>query len=159
MIIPEHRLAYLLDQVKQGQINNCLYHNTATPPSLYCDHICERDKFPLRTILELDSHADEVWSLVFSHDGSKLASGGKDHTVVIYDLSTFTVLHQFTDHEEEVTYITWSPDDSRLISCSMDHRARVWDVSVSLYLSCLQRERRLTSALDWPMPIPNWSPT
>jgi WD repeat-containing protein 26 len=129
-MIPEQRLAHLLNQVKQTQINNCLHHNTAIPPSLYSDHMCDRDNFPLRTMLELDSHSDEVWYLEFSHDGTKLATASKDQTVMIYETGTFTILHRLTDHEKEVTYITWSPDDSKLISCSMDHKARVWDVAV-----------------------------
>lgn len=81
-------------------------------------------------MLELDVHADEVWYLEFSHDGTKLATASKDQTVIIYDTTTFTTLHRLADHEKQVTYITWSPDDSKLISCSMDHKARVWDVAV-----------------------------
>ena len=129
-MIPEHRLADLLDQVKQSQINNCLYHNIAMPPSLYADHMCDRDNFPLMTMLELDNHADEVFYLEFSHDGTKLATAGKDRTVMIYETGSFAILHQFTNHEKVVTYVTWSPDDSKLISCSKDHKARVWEVSV-----------------------------
>jgi WD repeat-containing protein 26 len=135
-MIPEHRLAHLLNQVKQSQINNCLYHNTPMPPSLYADHMCDRDNFPLRTMLELDSHSDEVWYLEFSHDGSKLATASKDQTVMIYETGTFTILHRLTDHAEKVTYVTWSPDDSKLISCSMDNKARVWDVSVRKFHWC-----------------------
>jgi WD repeat-containing protein 26 len=129
-MIPEHRLAHLLNQVKQSQINNCLYHNSATPPSLYADHMCDRDNFPLRTLFELDDHSDEVWYLEFSHDGTKLATASKDQAVMIYETGAFTLLQRLTDHEKEVTYISWSPDDSKLISCSLDHKARVWDVSV-----------------------------
>lgn len=133
VMIPEHRLARLLDQVKHSQINDCLYHNTAIPPSLYADHLCERDKFPLRTMFELDSHSDEVWYLDFSHDGTKLATASKDQSVIIYEAGSFSILHRLTDHDKAVTYITWSPDDSKLISCSMDHKARVWEVSVSTH--------------------------
>ncbi len=152
VMIPEHRLAHLLKQVKQSQINNCLYHNSAMPPSLYSDHMCDRDNFPLRTMLELDNHADEVWYLEFSHDGTKLATASKDRTVLIYETGTFTVLHRFADHDKEVTYITWSPDDSKLISCSMDHKARVWEVSVrTLSVLILEAEvlmRRLDRQLS-----------
>ena len=70
VMIPDRRLAHLFDQVKQGQINNCLYHNTAASPSLYADHMCERDDFPLRTLAELKAHSDEVWCLRFSNDGT-----------------------------------------------------------------------------------------
>lgn len=150
-MIPEHRLAHLLNQVKQSQINNCLYHNSAIPPSLYADHLCDRNNFPLRTMLELDSHSDEVWYLDFSHDGAKLATASKDHTVVIYETGTYSILHRLTDHEKEVTYVTWSPDDSKLISCSMDFKARVWEVSVSELTATITGIDCLHGVLDWPL--------
>lgn len=129
-MIPDHRLAHLFNQVKQGQINNCLYHNTAAGPSLYADHMCDRDNFPLRTLIELKGHSDEVWCLRFSNDGSKLASASKDKVVLIWDSYTHQLLKRLLDHEREVTNLAWSPDDSKLISCSMDQKARLWDISV-----------------------------
>jgi len=131
VMIPEHRLAVLLDQVKQNQILKCLYHNTATSPSLYSNHMCDRSQFPLRTMLELSQHSDEVWFLDFSHDGTRLATTSKDCTIIIYDTSAFDVLHKLSGHEGAVAYIAWSPDDSKLVSCSQDRRARLWDVVVS----------------------------
>lgn len=132
VMIPNHRLATLLDQVQQSQINRCLYHNTAIIPSLYSDHLCDRANFPLQTTRELDHHTDEVWFVQFSHDGSKLATASRDATVIIYDSSDFTVMHRLTSHAEAVAYLSWSPDDSKLISCSRDKKARLWDVLVSL---------------------------
>lgn len=132
VMIPQHRLAILLDQVKQTQINNCFYHNTADPPSLYSDHTCDRTEFPLEVSVDLTPHTDEVWYCEFSHDGSKLVTAGKDHAVVIYDTSDFRVIHKLTDHEEGVAFASWSPDDSKLITCSQDKRARVWSVEVRL---------------------------
>lgn len=129
-MIPQHRLANLLDHVKQSQINNCLYHNTADPPSLYSDHMCDRNEFPLEVSADLTQHSDEVWYCEFSHDGTKLVTAGKDHTVLIYDTSDFTVLHRLTDHAEGVAFASWSPDDSKLITCSQDKKARVWNVEV-----------------------------
>jgi WD40 repeat protein len=130
VLIPDHRLAVLLDQVKQEQINRCLYHNTAVSPSLYSDHVCDRNNFPLRTTIELNQHTNEVWYLEFSHDGTKLATTSRDCSVIIYDVRTFDVMHRLTDHTEPVAYATWSPDDTKLISCSQDYKARLWDVEV-----------------------------
>ncbi|KAI9722990.1 MAG: hypothetical protein M1812_001439 [Candelaria pacifica] len=127
VMIPEHRLAILLQQVKQNQISNCLYHNTAMSPSLYSDHSCDRSQFPLRTVLELNQHSDEVWYLEFSHDGSRLATASADNTVIIYDTSSFKIVHTLADHLDKVAYVSWSPDDSKLITCSFDSKARVWD--------------------------------
>ncbi len=129
-MVPEHRLAILLQQVKQNQISNCLYHNTAMSPSLYSDHSCDRSQFPLRTVLELTQHSDEVWYLEFSHDGSRLATASADNTVIIYDTISFKVIHTLADHLDKVAYVSWSPDDSKLVTCSFDSKARVWDTMV-----------------------------
>lgn len=48
VMIRDHRLAELLNQVKTASINQCMYHNTAVPPSLYADHMCNRDDFPTK---------------------------------------------------------------------------------------------------------------
>ena len=117
-MIPEHRLVALLDEVKAGWIANCLYHNTAASPSLYIDHSCERDEFPMKTVMELRNHKDEVWYLKFSNDGSKLASASRDRTIVIYDTATYKVLHRLDDHGSGVSHVAWSPDDSKLLSSS-----------------------------------------
>lgn len=143
VMIPNNRLAILLNHVKQNQINRCLYHNTATPPSLYSDHMCDRNDFPLRTGVELRQHSDEVWYCQFSHDGSKLVTAGRDRHVYIYDTSNFSVYRQLEKHEEGVAHVSWSPDDSKLITCSQDKKARVW--SVEVWMSSLISGVRLSS--------------
>lgn len=93
VMIPEHRLASLLHQVKQAQISKCLYHNTANSPSLYSDHKCDRNQFPLATVQVLKDHSDEVWFVQFSNDGTRLATSSKDNTVIIWDLEVSVKQH------------------------------------------------------------------
>lgn len=151
-MIPEHRLSTLMDQVKETWISNCLYHNTASSPSLYLDHECSIDDFPRRSVIELRNHADEVWCLKYSHDGTKLATAGGDKTVVIYETATYKVLHTLTDHESGVCCICWSPDDTKLISCTkwQDSTVRIWNVQVRIPVFALwshtNRSLRLASA-------------
>lgn len=133
-MIPPHRLAVLLDQVKQNQLNRCLYHNTAAAPSLYSDHMCDRSDFPTQATVELNQHTDEVWYLEFSHDGTKLATASRDRSIIIYDTRTFNVIHRLEDHGGPVAFAAWSPDDTKLISCCQDCKARLWDVEVSDYI-------------------------
>lgn len=135
-MIPDHRLAVLLDQAKQSQIAKCLYHNPTSRPSLFSNHMCDRSQFPLCTVLELSESVGEVWCIGFSHDGTMLAASGEDPTVIIYDTKTFQVRHKLADHTGYVAYVAWSPDDTKLITCSNDHIARVWDTTVRLSLLC-----------------------
>ncbi|KAL4882283.1 WD40-repeat-containing domain protein [Aspergillus karnatakaensis] len=149
VMIPDNRLATLLDHVKQNQINQCLYHNTALSPSLYSDHMCDRNDFPLSTRLELKHHEDEVWHCQFSHDGTKLVTAGKDSSVIIYETSTFTVLFKLVEHSGGVAHTVWSPDDSKLITCSQDKTARVWSTETGRCLLTINHHRQPVTAAVW----------
>ena len=134
VMIPEHRLATLLTSVQQQQILNCQYHNTVATPSLYTDHECASEDFPLQTLTELRNQTDEVWYLDFSHDGTLLATAGRDGLVNVYDTKRWMIVHEFREHERSalesrgVVYVAFSPDDRYLISCSQNNEFVVMDV-------------------------------
>ena len=131
IMLRDHRMAHLLHQWKDAQVDSCLYHNDSESPSLYLNHTCTRDDFPLDPVIELDHHTNEVWLVGFSNNGQYVASAGKDRTIAVYDTAEFRLRHILAEHREGVAAIAWSPDDSSLISCSQDKEARVWDVNVS----------------------------
>lgn len=133
-MLPEHRLAVLLEQVKQTQIDNCLYHTAASSPSLYSDHYCDRRNFPVEKALELNDLGGEVWQVQFSNDGSKVAACGSRESVMIWDTKTFTLLNVLSEHEAGVGNLAWSPDDRLIVTCSQDKYARLWDAEVSFTL-------------------------
>jgi WD40 repeat protein len=86
-MVPAHRLVTLLQQAKDFQIRQCLFHLRFAdgPHSLLIDHSCDSNAFPSATIKVLTGHKDEVWDIKFSHDGTKLASSSKDSSVIIWD--------------------------------------------------------------------------
>ncbi|KAH9901933.1 WD40-repeat-containing domain protein [Xylariomycetidae sp. FL2044] len=149
VMVPEHRLATLLDQVKESQISSCLWHSSSAPPSLYSDHMCERRHFPTENVLELDDHAGEVWQVAFSHDGTKLASCGSDKQVIIWEVPSFRILHCLKDHDNGVGNVGWSWDDSMLVTCCQDRHARLWDVSTGTLLKKLERFKEPVSSCVW----------
>ncbi|KAG6325004.1 hypothetical protein E4U44_007993 [Claviceps purpurea] len=154
-MLPEGRLAILLQQVKQSQINNCIYHTAASSPSLYSDHICDRSNFPTEVVLELpDAGMGEVWEVQFSHDGSRLASCGSTNVVSIWETQTFMdsaslVIHVQKDHESGVASIAWSPNDQMLVTCSRDNYARIWDTVTGSLIKKLPRFDEPVSACVW----------
>ena len=160
VMIPEHRLATLFTAVQEEQILNCQYHNTLAQPSLYTDHECSADDFPLHTLTELRNHGDEVWHLEFSHDGSMLATAGKDGLVCIYDTNTWRIQHEIREHERNLTsndnnkgvcYIAFSPNDKYLISCSQNSEFIVIDVREG-------RRVAYTDHFDYPVTTAAWLP-
>ncbi|KAK5119915.1 hypothetical protein LTR85_007241 [Meristemomyces frigidus] len=159
VMIPEHRLATLFDAVQEEQILNCRYHNTTAQPSLYTDHECLPDDFPLDTLTELKNHSDEVYKIEFSHDGSMLATGGKDGLVCVYDTTTWRLQHEIREHDrsspgdnsKSICSVAFSPDDQYLISCSQNNEFVVVNV---------REGRRVAYAdhFDYPVTTAAWLP-
>ena len=86
-MIPQRRFATLLEQARDFQQLQCLYHNapkTSRAFSLYTDHMCDKDAFPRVTTAILEVHTDEVWNLEWSHNGKYLATASKDKTAIIW---------------------------------------------------------------------------
>ncbi|GFP55269.1 WD repeat-containing protein 26 [Trichoderma asperellum] len=144
VMLPENRLAVLLQHVKQSQIDTCLYHTAASSPSLYSDHLCDRRNFPSEVALELGDFGGEIWSVRFSHDGTRLAACGSREHVKIWDTQTFSVVSVLTiepadDRGKGICDISWSPDDSMIMVCSFDKHARLWDPNTSTLIKDFKR--------------------
>ncbi len=69
-----------------------------------------------------------VDSLVWSPDGSRIASGGHDTTVQIWDTNGNVYL-KYTGHTAPVRGVAWSPDGSMIASCGDDNTVQVWNPS------------------------------
>lgn len=52
---------------------------------------CRRKQFPCYTQQILTEHCNEVWFCKFSNDGTKLATGSKDTTVIIWQVDPVSV--------------------------------------------------------------------
>ena len=129
-MLPENRLAELLDQVKDNQIVSCLFHTSDKMPSLYSDHLCDKELFPRTVVMELDQHPGELWQVAFSYDGTKLASCGSDQFVYIWNSPSFDVLHKLdSGHTKGVGNLAWSPDNTMLVTCGVT-TAMVWNIEV-----------------------------
>jgi WD40 repeat protein/tRNA A-37 threonylcarbamoyl transferase component Bud32 len=70
---------------------------------------------------------NEIRSVAFSPDSGRLASGGWDKTVRIWDAKTGTLLQTLTGHRNGVNGVAFGPDGARLASGDIDGTVRVWD--------------------------------
>ncbi len=69
----------------------------------------------------------EVTSVAWSPNGERIASGGVDGTVQVWDARTGQPLHTYTDPEDSpIASVAWSPDGERIASSSGDGTAQVW---------------------------------
>ncbi|KIX08794.1 uncharacterized protein Z518_03451 [Rhinocladiella mackenziei CBS 650.93] len=75
-------------------------------------------------IQTLEGHSREVISVVFSLDGTRLASGSDDSTVRVWDVQTGECRHTLEGHSDGVSSVIFSPDGARLASGSRDSTVR-----------------------------------
>jgi len=83
---------------------------------------------PLRTgnDLTIRTRADRLFTTAFSRDGQRVACGGRDRSIGIYDAGDGTELVHCYGHADAVNAVAFSPDGVRVFSGSEDGTVRGW---------------------------------
>jgi WD40 repeat protein len=82
----------------------------------------------LETVIQ-KGHELAVISVATSVDSNFVATGSRDKSIKLWDLSTGREVRSFLGHEMSVTALRFSPDGKILISGSNDKTVRGWDVN------------------------------
>jgi len=91
-----------------------------------------------------DSEGFGIYSVKYSPDGKKLARGGWDNLVRIYDVhDDYSILQTLEGHTEGgdstgVWTVDFSPDSTKLLSGGRDSTLKVWDVDSGILIQSVQ---------------------
>jgi WD40 repeat protein/tRNA A-37 threonylcarbamoyl transferase component Bud32 len=77
----------------------------------------------------LRAHESFVYDVTFSPDGRRLASGGYDGTIKLWDTATGKFALPLYGHTSKVVGLAFSPDGKTLASASEDMSVRLWDAT------------------------------
>lgn len=80
-------------------------------------------------IVTLEGHTNQVRSVAFSPDGTRLASASRDNAVKLWDVEDGMLLATFQGHLDSVNGVAFSPDGAQLASGSSDHTIKLWDIA------------------------------
>ena len=108
----------------------------------YLNGLCHQD------LLTIRADDKELWSVSWSPDGRRLATGGAEGTVKIWDAATGQRQAIWGGHSGAVLAVAWSPDGRWLASAGADKTVRIWAVETGA-ARVLGEHGAITGAVAW----------
>ncbi len=83
-------------------------------------------KVMVKQLLDTD---DSALCVAVSPDGKRIASGGCDRTVRVWEYPSGKLEQSIENHADWVLGVAFAPDNKHLLTCSRDKTAKVWDLA------------------------------
>jgi RNA polymerase sigma factor (sigma-70 family) len=93
-----------------------------------------------RIIARTEAHAEPVGWLVFSPDGKRLVSGGRDRVILFWDVPSGKQIRQLVVPNNAPTTVRFSPDGRTIIAVESDGTQREIDAETGKELRVIRRQ-------------------
>ena len=98
---------------------------------------------------QLTGHLGAVYSIAWSPDGSRIATGSSDGTAHIWDAQTGTSLLILEEGTASRWGVAWSPDGTRVVTVRCGSMVRIWNAKTGEMLAELGRLVQCTLCVAW----------
>jgi WD40 repeat protein len=99
--------------------------------------------------IETRGHRGPISVVAYSKDSTRLASGGDDGTVRLWDPKDGQLQRILLGHAGKITCLAWSPDGKTLASGSDDTTVRLWNADTGKLQHALAKHTGPIRALAW----------
>jgi eukaryotic-like serine/threonine-protein kinase len=94
-------------------------------------------------------HSGSVSAVAWPPDGNRIASGGYDNTVQVWDATDGGNAYTYHGHSAQVRSVAWSPDGKRIASGGGDITVQVWDATNGGYVYTYTGHSDHVEAVAW----------
>jgi WD40 repeat protein/transcriptional regulator with XRE-family HTH domain len=108
------------------------------------------DAFTGKELFSVTGHTDIIGQVVFSPDGTRLATASRDGSARIWDAVSGEALVTLLGHDGTVFSVAFSPDGKTIATASADKTAKLWDPLTGKELLTLDAPDGLTSVAFSP---------
>ncbi len=125
-----------------------------TPGKPLCLRALVQRPLPLKDAvswtIETRRHRGYLVTLAIDRDGKRLATGGSDGVVRLWDAATGELLRALVGHDGWAFGVDFSPDGKTLASAGgRDESVRLWDVATGMPLRVLKANKGAVSGVAW----------
>ena len=90
-----------------------------------------------------------IYAIAWAPDGGRIACGGGELKVDIWDTRTWRQLVSYKEHDSTIFAIAWSPDGRQIASTGSDNAVHVWDAYTGRNVLTYYKHASVVSAVAW----------